>query len=139
MNILTGNMNNNANFKPLDEAGVSQLVNQLYSLKHFGKNLQNVKNVTARAHQATYRERPHRLPRNQNTAKTLLQNIWPKTPSHQPVTLNQEQFPPLPSRNSALVRNITPSSGSSKGGGLGDKVAKTAALWSESIRNFASS
>ena len=122
MNILTVNMNNNANFKPLDEAGVSQLVKQLYSLKHFGKNLQNVKNVTARAHQATYRERPHRLPRNQNNVKSLLQNVWTKAPSHQPVTHLQGQFshipgqfPPLPSRNNVLVRHITPSSGSSKG------------------------
>jgi hypothetical protein len=114
MNILTVNMNNNANFKPLDEAGVSKLVDQLYSLKHFGKNLQNVKNVTAKAHQATYRERPHRLPRNQNTVKSLLQNVW-KTPSHQPVTYIQGQFPPQSSRNNAHVRNIAPSSGSSKG------------------------
>jgi hypothetical protein len=114
MNILTVNMNN-ANFKPLDEAGVSQLVKQLYSLKHFGKNLQNVKNVTARAHQATYRERPHRLPRNQNNVKSLLQNVWTKTPLHQSATRTQGQFPPLPPRNNALVKNITPSSGSSKG------------------------
>ena len=125
MNILTVNMNNNANFKPLDEAGVSQLVKQLYSLKHFGKNLQNIKNVTAKAHQATYRERPHRLPRNQNNVKSLLLNVWPKTPSHQPITHIQEQFhripgqsPPLPSRHNVLVRNITPSSGSSKGSSL---------------------
>jgi hypothetical protein len=115
MNILTVNMNNNANFKPLNEAGVSQLVKQLYSLKHFGKNLQNVKDITAKAHQATYRERPHRLPRSQNNGKSLLQNVWTKTPSHQPVTRIQGHFPPLPSRNNVLVRNKTPSSGSSKG------------------------
>ena len=69
-------MNQNVDFKPLDEAGVSQLVKQLYSLKHFGKSLQNIKNVTAKAHQATYRERPHRVPRNQNTVKRLLPNTW---------------------------------------------------------------
>jgi hypothetical protein len=115
MNILTVNMNNNANFKPLDEAGVTQLVNQLYTLKHFGKNLQNVKNVTARAHQATYRERPHRLPRNQNNVKSLLQNVWTKTPSHQPVARMQGQFPPQSWRSNVLVGNIPPSSGSSKG------------------------
>jgi hypothetical protein len=115
MNIITVNMNNNANFKPLDEAGVSQLVKQLYSLKHFGKSLQNVKNVTARAHQATYRERPHRLPRNQNNLNGLLQNIWTKAPTHQPVARMQGHFPPLPSRNHVVGRNITPSSGASKG------------------------
>ena len=108
-------MNNDANFKPLDEAGVSQLVDQLYSLKHFGKNLQNVKNITAKAHQATYRERPHRLPRNQNSVNRLLQNVWTNTPSHQPVTPIQRQFPPLPSYNNAEARSITPSPGSSKG------------------------
>jgi hypothetical protein len=115
MKILTVNMNNNANFKPLDEAGVSQLVKQLYSLKHFGKNLQNVENITAQAHQATYRERPHRLPRNQNNVKSLFQNVLNKTPPQQPVTRIQRHFPPLPSRNNVLVKKTTPSSGSSKG------------------------
>jgi hypothetical protein len=59
--ILTANTNNNANFKQLDEAGVSQMGKDLYSLKQFGKTLQNAQNVTAKVHQATYRERPHRL------------------------------------------------------------------------------
>jgi hypothetical protein len=120
MDILTINMNNNANFKPLDEAGVERLVKELYSLKHFGKSLQNIKNVTAKAHQATYRERPHRLPRNQHAVKNLLQNVWPKTPQHQPVTRIQGHFPPLPSRNNDPVRNIPSFSSSSKGSsGLG--------------------
>ncbi|KAJ5042314.1 uncharacterized protein L3040_004866 [Drepanopeziza brunnea f. sp. 'multigermtubi'] len=75
----------NSSYKPLDEAGVSQVVDQLYALKHFGKNLRNVKNVTAQAHQATYRERPHRLPRIQSSStRNLLQNVFPETPSHQP-------------------------------------------------------
>jgi hypothetical protein len=111
MNILTVNMNNNANFKPLDEAGVSQLVNQLYSLKHFGKSLQNIKNVTAKAHQATYRERPHRLPRNPSNAKNLLQNVWTKPPT-QPVGRMQGYFRPLPLRN--VGRSTAPSYGASK-------------------------
>ena len=115
MNILTLNMSNNANFKPLDEEGVSQLVKQLYSLKHFGKSLQNVKNVTARAHQATYRERPHRLPRSQNKAKSLLQNVWTKAPTHQPVAHMQGDFRPLPSRNHVVGKNITASSSASRG------------------------
>jgi hypothetical protein len=110
MDILTINMNNNANFKPLDEAGVERLVKELYSLKHFGKSLQNIKNVTAKAHQATYRERPHRLPRNQHAVKNLLQNV----------TRMQGHFPPLPSRNNDPVRNIPSFSSSSKGSsGLG--------------------
>ncbi len=118
MNIITVNMNNNANFKPLDEAGVSQLVKQLYSLKHFGKSLQNVKNVTARAHQATYRERPHRLPRNQNNVNSLFQNARTKAPTHQPVAHMQGHFPPLPSRNHVVGRNITPSSSASRGNSI---------------------
>jgi len=45
----------------LDERQVDALVTSLYGLKHFGKNLQDVKNTIASAHQATYRERPHRI------------------------------------------------------------------------------
>lgn len=128
--ILTANMNN-TNFKPLDEAGVTQVVNQLYSLQHFGKSLQNVKNITAQAHQATYRERPHRLPRNQNNAKSLLQNVWTRTPPHQPVIRTQGQFSrgqgqsdPQLSRNNVLVRYTTPSSSSSKGSSLFSSLFK---------------
>jgi hypothetical protein len=54
--VLTENLANNANCRPLDEEGLNRLVNQLYKLKHFGENLRAVKQTVATTHQATYRE-----------------------------------------------------------------------------------
>ncbi|KAK1749539.1 hypothetical protein QBC47DRAFT_265521, partial [Echria macrotheca] len=45
----------------LDERQVDALATSLYGLKHFGKNLQDVKNTVVSAHRATYRERPYRV------------------------------------------------------------------------------
>lgn len=61
VNILTRNMANDDNYQPLNEAGVDRLVQQLYSLKHFGSNLESVKRNITEAHQATYREMPYRV------------------------------------------------------------------------------
>ncbi|KAH8669776.1 hypothetical protein BGZ60DRAFT_538625 [Tricladium varicosporioides] len=66
--ILEDNMRNNANWQPLDERGVDRLIRQLYSLKHFGHNLRSVKNTTAAAHQATYREIPYRVKNRGSTS-----------------------------------------------------------------------
>jgi hypothetical protein len=81
--ILTLHMESNANFKPLDEGGVSHLVKELYKLNHFGKNLQSVKNVIANAHQATYRERPYRVQRTMASySRSLFHNIFtPQQPT----------------------------------------------------------
>jgi hypothetical protein len=65
--ILTTNLSSNGNFRPLDEAGVGRKVQELYSLKHFGRNLQRVKNVVSQAHQATYREKPYRIQRTRTS------------------------------------------------------------------------
>ncbi|KAH7333253.1 hypothetical protein BKA65DRAFT_41978 [Rhexocercosporidium sp. MPI-PUGE-AT-0058] len=123
MDILKMNMDTNTNFKVLDEAGVTKLVNKLYSLKHFGKDLQNVKNVTARAHQATYRERPHRLPRNTYASKSLLHNVWASGPPQQAqtgtkgqVSRSSGQRHSEPSSSSVLVKYGSGYSPSSKGG-----------------------
>ncbi|KAL2076230.1 hypothetical protein VTL71DRAFT_1173 [Oculimacula yallundae] len=122
MAILTSNMSTDANLKPLDEAGVTALVKELYLLKHFGKNLQNVKDVTARAHQATYRERPHRLPRNSNASKSILHNIWTSGPqrqaqvgTHVPASRNSMQSRPQYSQSRVVVKLPPGSSSSSKG------------------------
>src|SRR5262249_36756119 len=40
----------------LDEQGVSRLVKELYSMKHYGKDLQRIANVVGRAYAATFRE-----------------------------------------------------------------------------------
>ncbi|OTA94947.1 hypothetical protein M434DRAFT_394164 [Hypoxylon sp. CO27-5] len=47
----------------LDPAGADHLVKKLYGLKHFGHNLETVKNTIALANEATYRERPYRVKR----------------------------------------------------------------------------
>ncbi|KAI8635426.1 hypothetical protein F5Y19DRAFT_482655 [Xylariaceae sp. FL1651] len=62
--VLTRNMNNNLGSQydsVLDQAGVARKVKELYQLKHFGKNLQAVKDTIASAHQSTYRERPYQI------------------------------------------------------------------------------
>ncbi|KAH8898919.1 hypothetical protein GQ53DRAFT_878208 [Thozetella sp. PMI_491] len=45
----------------LDMEGVKRKVNQLYELKHFGQNLQSVKEIVTEAHKAERRERPFRM------------------------------------------------------------------------------
>jgi hypothetical protein len=60
----------------LDEQGVDDLVKRLYSLKHFGKNLQSVKNTVAASHQATYRERPYRVPQRGGRPSYGSQSSW---------------------------------------------------------------
>lgn len=60
--VLTSHMNNfDTEWRPLTEEGVEKLVQKLYSLKHFGKNLRSVKQAIAAAHEATYREIPFRV------------------------------------------------------------------------------
>ncbi|KAI1465830.1 uncharacterized protein F4812DRAFT_113863 [Daldinia caldariorum] len=57
---LTRNMDNKyeLQYQVLNEAGVENLVSQLYALPHFGENLQAVKNTISTAHEATNREHP---------------------------------------------------------------------------------
>lgn len=61
VNILTRNMASDADCKPLNEAEVDRLVQQLYKLEHFGSNLESVKRNITEAHEATYREIPYRV------------------------------------------------------------------------------
>ncbi|KAI1642269.1 uncharacterized protein F4817DRAFT_353420 [Daldinia loculata] len=65
VDILTRNMDNKyqLQYQVLNEAGVENLVSQLYDLKHFGKNLETIRNTISTAHQATNRERPFRVNR----------------------------------------------------------------------------
>jgi hypothetical protein len=56
--VLERSMKQDANFRPLDPAGVAQLAQNLYQLTHFGKMLENIKLITTAAHEATYREFP---------------------------------------------------------------------------------
>lgn len=58
--VLTKSMASGGNEELLDEAGVEDLVEHLYKLKHWGKNLRDIKNNAEATHQAAYRERPFR-------------------------------------------------------------------------------
>lgn len=61
VDVLTKNMATSAVLQDLDEKHVEKLVTDLYRLKHFGENLKRVNTTISSAHQATYRERPHRV------------------------------------------------------------------------------
>ncbi|KAF2669828.1 hypothetical protein BT63DRAFT_222869 [Microthyrium microscopicum] len=61
--ILTRSMNSKHNTADITEAGVHKTVKELYNLKHFGKDLQNLQHGISEAHQATYREIPHNVGR----------------------------------------------------------------------------
>ncbi|GAB1318770.1 Putative aaa atpase domain containing protein [Madurella fahalii] len=50
----------------LEEATVDKLVKEMYGLKHFGSQLQEVHSTIKQAHQATYRERPYRVSRKKS-------------------------------------------------------------------------
>jgi hypothetical protein len=51
----------NQSSRPLDEAGVAQLVQALYNLKHYGQMLKDLAQVVGRAYEASFRERPYRI------------------------------------------------------------------------------
>jgi GTPase SAR1 family protein len=61
--VLTRTMNSGANWNDLTDGGIDRIVRELYGLKHFGKNLRNLKQSIASAHQATYREKPYNVQR----------------------------------------------------------------------------
>ena len=78
--------------RPLTQQDVNDKVQELYRLKHFGKNLEAVTKSISAVHEATYREIPHRVARNQgggygsgrySASEGQRQNTASKT-SHEP-------------------------------------------------------
>jgi hypothetical protein len=67
--LITRNMASNATWTDLSEGAVDRMVQSLYSLKHFGKNLQDLKQGITTAHQATYRERPYTVKRRNHNRR----------------------------------------------------------------------
>jgi len=61
--VITRNMNSQANWDDLREGAIDRMVQQLYRLKHFGTTLKHMKQGIATAHQATYREIPYTVRR----------------------------------------------------------------------------
>lgn len=73
--VLTKNMESGSNNELLDEAGVEDLVEHLYQLKHWGKNLRDIKDNAEANHLATYRERPYRL-QGRNSSSSWASSSW---------------------------------------------------------------
>ncbi|KAL8834143.1 MAG: hypothetical protein Q9170_003890 [Blastenia crenularia] len=61
--VITRNMNSQANWDDLREGAIDRIVQQLYKLKHFGTTLKDMRQGIATAHQATYREIPYTVRR----------------------------------------------------------------------------
>lgn len=77
--VITRNMNSQANWDDLREGAIDRIVQQLYRLKHFGTTLKNMKQGISAAHQATYREIPYTVRRKG------LRKQFPPVPSTDPV------------------------------------------------------
>jgi hypothetical protein len=73
--VLTKNMDSGSSDELLDEAGVEDLVEHLYHLKHWGKNLRDIKDNAEVTHLATYRERPYRL-QGRNSSSSWTSSNW---------------------------------------------------------------
>jgi GTPase SAR1 family protein len=78
--LITRNMTSNATWNDLSEGAVDRMVQGLYSLKHFGKNLQELKQGITTAHQATYRERPYTVKRR-NQPRRFVQAVEHRPPA----------------------------------------------------------
>lgn len=60
---------------PLNENGVYALVEKLYAMKHYGKNLKDCAKKTGQAYAATFRERPYRV-RSRGTGWSGVSDIF---------------------------------------------------------------
>jgi GTPase SAR1 family protein len=80
--VLRKNMKSGADEELLDEAGVENLFEHLYKLKHWGKNLRDIKNNTQATHLTAYRERPYRL-RGRKSRSSWTTSSWKtSSPGH---------------------------------------------------------
>ena len=61
VSVLEKSMQGRGSSKAVDQAEVNLLVNRLFSLKHFGKNLTDLQTDIAYTHARTNRENPHRV------------------------------------------------------------------------------
>lgn len=73
--VLSKNMDSGPTDELLDETGVEELVEHLYQLKHWGKNLRDIKDQAEAAHLDSYRERPYR-PHARSSSSILASSGW---------------------------------------------------------------
>lgn len=81
----------------LDTAGVEAEVRKLYSLKHYGKNLQRLRQVVETAHAATFREKPYQVKQKKWTPLNFITGYWDDEPKVKPapaVSMRQAVSPP---------------------------------------------
>lgn len=73
--ILRDNISSGSTDELLDEAGVEALVDHLYRLKHWGKNLREIKDKAEADYLAEYREKPYR-PGKHSSSSSSASNGW---------------------------------------------------------------
>jgi hypothetical protein len=103
---LDENMKSRSAHQMLDEKGVGDLVATLYKLKHFGKNLQSVRNTVVAANEATYRERPINVNSRRHGRQPAPGHVWsapaPMQPAAGPRLMHHSR--PGPSRATQAQR-----------------------------------
>ena len=82
--MLEQNMAEDANSQPLNQNGVDRLVNELYQLKHFGQDLQAVKQTVLAAHEAQNREIPYIMKRQNSSWSLPFQSFGRSLPVNGP-------------------------------------------------------
>ncbi|KAM0816813.1 hypothetical protein AB5N19_02615 [Seiridium cardinale] len=68
--LLSAQMQNSANARLLDEKGVDELITEMYGLRNWGKNLEDMRKMVEWSDAATFREQQFR-PRVSRTMQTL--------------------------------------------------------------------
>jgi hypothetical protein len=74
--ILKKNVGTNANFPALTTRDIDLLVQRLYQLKHFGKNLEALKKKNVKIYEAQNREINHRVRGNTSWGWNTVSDIW---------------------------------------------------------------
>jgi hypothetical protein len=74
--ILKKNVGTNANYPALTTSDIDRLVQHLYRLKHFGKNLEALKKKNVKIYEAQNREVNHRVRSNTSWGWNSIQNIF---------------------------------------------------------------
>jgi len=102
--VLTESMKDSEKIKRIDQDEIQRIVRSLYNLKHFGKNLEQLKIDITEAHAGTNRELPHFVRiRHSSRSNNLLYfksavNIHGQAQSHsRVVSYHSNSYPGLPS------------------------------------------
>ena len=109
--VLTASMKSAGKSQPIEQDDVERIVQKLYSLKHFGKNLHQLKLDITSAHEQTNREMPHRVKNHHRARHSTPSNRRPQgielrhTSSNALVSPNP---PPSPSNSHSPSPALSP-------------------------------